>query len=178
MKSAGNRLTRVVKTLVNLQYGVSIAMAFILLGMIGFEVVSRYVLKTSLMGVEELMVVPIIWLYMLGGADASYEKSHIECGILSLYIKKDRSKLMFEVLKRTICFIVLVWMEYWGIKYYQYSLKVWKIGDITGFPLFYANIAITVGFFLMAIYAIRDVINAWKNLFLYTINSRKEKKEA
>ena len=76
------------KTLIQVQYGASIVAALMLLLMIGYEVFARYVLKSSLMGIEELMLFPIIWLYMLGGANASYEKSHIECGILTLYIKK------------------------------------------------------------------------------------------
>ncbi|MFR5011834.1 MAG: hypothetical protein ACLTDI_13210 [Acutalibacteraceae bacterium] len=41
------------------------------------------------MGIEELMLFPIIWLYMLGGANASYEKSHIECGILTLISRRN-----------------------------------------------------------------------------------------
>lgn len=82
------------KTLIQVQYGASIVAALMLLLMIGYEVFARYVLKSSLMGIEELMLFPIIWLYMLGGANASYEKSHIECGILTLYIKKERSKLI------------------------------------------------------------------------------------
>ena len=69
------------KTLIQVQYGASIVAALMLLVMIGYEVFARYVLKSSLMGIEELMLFPIIWLYMLGGANASYEKSHIECGI-------------------------------------------------------------------------------------------------
>lgn len=96
-------IAKIAKYFVNFQYGLSIVMALLLLAMIGYEVVMRYVFKSSLMGVEEVMVFPIIWLYMLGGANASYEKSHIECGILTLYIKKEHSMLIFNLVKRIIC---------------------------------------------------------------------------
>lgn len=92
-------IAKIEKYFVNFQYGLSIVMALLLLAMIGYEVVMRYVFKSSLMGVEEVMVFPIIWLYMLGGANASYEKSHIECGILTLYIKKEHSMLIFNLVK-------------------------------------------------------------------------------
>ena len=110
MESVLERLKKIGNGLVSLQYGVSVACALILLAMIGYQVIVRYILKTSLMGIEELMLFPIIWLYMLGGADASYEKSHIECGILTLYIKKERSIRIFEVIKRTLCIIILAWL--------------------------------------------------------------------
>ena len=151
--------------LVKVQYGVSVVAALALLVMIGYEVFARYVLRSSLMGIEELMLFPIIWLYMLGGANASYEKSHIECGILTLYVKKEKSQKIFEAVKRTLCVIILTWLCYWGFFFYSYSLKTWKLADITFAPLFFANVALTVGFVLMLIYAVRDVIAAYGNLF-------------
>ena len=150
-------IAKIAKYFVNFQYGLSIVMALLLLAMIGYEVVMRYVFKSSLMGVEEVMVFPIIWLYMLGGANASYEKSHIECGILTLYIKKEHSMLIFNLVKRIICVVILAWITYWSFYYFYYSLTTWKVADITYAPLFFANLAMTVGFVLMLIYAIRDV---------------------
>lgn len=46
------------KTLIQVQYGASIVAALMLLLMIGYEVFARYVLKSSLMGIEELMLFP------------------------------------------------------------------------------------------------------------------------
>ena len=41
------------------------------------------------------------------------------------------------------------------------------MADITYAPLFFANLAMTVGFVLMLIYAIRDVIQVTKDLKAY-----------
>ena len=127
------------KTLIQVQYGASIVAALMLLLMIGYEVFARYVLKSSLMGIEELMLFPIIWLYM-----------------------------------RTLCIIILAWICYWGFYFFSYSLKTWKLADITYAPLFFANIALTVGFVLMFIYAVRDVYMAYRAL----IGQMKNKDEA
>lgn len=119
-------IAKIAKYFVNFQYGLSIVMALLLLAMIGYEVVMRYVFKSSLMGVEEVMVFPIIWLYMLGGANASYEKSHIECGILTLYIKKEHSMLIFNLVKRIICVVILAWITYWSSGMFLGSADVLK----------------------------------------------------
>ena len=158
------KLKKIGNALVSLQYGVSVFCAFTLLAMIGYQVIARYVLKANLMGIEELMLFPIIWLYMLGGANASYEKSHIECGILTLYIKKPLSICIFEAVKRTLCFVILAWICRWSFFFFSYSLKTWKLGDITFAPLFFAYAALTVGFVIMEIYALRDIIQAYCNL--------------
>lgn len=159
------KLRKIGNVLVNVQYDVSVVCAFLLLAMIGYQVIARYVLHANLMGIEEVMVFPMIWLYMLGGCNASCEKSHIECGILTLYIKKERSILIFEAVKRTLCFVILAWICRWSFFFFSYSLKTWKLADITYAPLFYANAALTVGFVIMEIYALRDIISAYRNLF-------------
>ncbi len=165
MENVLGKCKKIGNFLVNIQYGVSIFCAFTLLAMIGYQVLARYVFKANLMGVEELMLFPIIWLYMLGGANASYEKSHIECGILTLYIKKERSIAIFEAVKRTLCVVILAWICRWSFFFFSYSLKTWKLADITFAPLFFANVALTVGFVLMEIYAIRDIVVAYRDLY-------------
>ena len=162
------------KTLIQVQYGASIVAALMLLLMIGYEVFARYVLKSSLMGIEEFDVISYYMALHAGRRQCSYEKSHIECGILTLYIKKERSKLIFDAIKRTLCIIILAWICYWGFYFFSYSLKTWKLADITYAPLFFANIALTVGFVLMFIYAARDVYMAYRAL----IGQMKNKDEA
>lgn len=168
------KIKKITKLLISAQYGVAITAALVLIAMIGYSVISRYILKSSLMGVEEVMLFPIIWLYMLGGAGASYEKSHIECGVLTLYIKKEKSILIFEFVKRMICVVILTWLVGWNLFYFNYSLDAWKLGDITSTPLFFANIALPVGFGLMLVYAVRDVIEAFQALKTY-LRDAKEK---
>ena len=54
------------------------------------QVILRYVFKAPLMGTEELLQFPTIWMYMLGAAMASITRTHIECGVLAVYVKSPR----------------------------------------------------------------------------------------
>ena len=95
----------------------------------------------------------------------TYEK--IIRNLVSFYIKKEHSMLIFNLVKRIICVVILAWITYWSFYYFYYSLTTWKVADITYAPLFFANLAMTVGFVLMLIYAIRDVIQVTKDLKAY-----------
>ena len=152
------------KYFIKLQYAASILSAVSLVLMFVWQCFLRYVLKAPLMGIEELMLLPTIWLYMLGGADASYENSHIECGILTLYIKKEKTKKRFQFVKSLLTFIIFTWLMYWGWKYAVYSFTLWKYTDLLYIPMFFLESAMFVGFALMTIYALRDVVIAVKNL--------------
>lgn len=162
-------LARVGKRLVDLQYALSVVVALFLVFLIVIEVILRYVLKAPLMGIEELMLVPTIWLYMLGGADASYERSHIECGILTLYIKKERTVRIFELFKTTISLLLLLWLTRWGWHYLNYSLKLGKVSDLLYIPMVICEGAMFVGFALMSIYAVRDVVQAVRKFRAYCL---------
>lgn len=156
LRKAGNRF-------VKFQYAISITAAISLVLMIVWQSFLRYVLKAPLMGIEELMVLPTIWLYMMGAADASYENSHIVCGILTLYIKKERSKRLFQIVKSSLTFVIFAWLAYWGFKYAVYSFDLWKVTDLLYIPMFFEEGAMFVGFLLMTVYALRDCVSAAKS---------------
>lgn len=84
--------------------------------------------------------------------------------------------LIFDAIKRTLCIIILAWICYWGFYFFSYSLKTWKLADITYAPLFFANIALTIGFILMFLYAVRDVVLAYRAL-LRNIKDENESKK-
>lgn len=46
------------------------------------QVVTRYVFEVPIMGLEESMVIPTVWLYMLGAVNASREDTQIRANVL------------------------------------------------------------------------------------------------
>lgn len=123
-----------------------------------YQVVLRYVLKAPLMGIEELMTFFIIWLYMMGGSVASEQRNHIECGILTLYMKKDRTIKIFKCLKALFSVIVCSWLIYWAFWFFQYSLKMWKTSDILNIPMFFGESAMFIGLAFMLFFAVLELL--------------------
>lgn len=121
------------------------------------QVLLRYVLRAPLMGIEELLLFPTIWLYMLGGAAASWERTHISCGILTLYINTPRSKAIFDIVKNTLSVVVCAWLLYWAHWYFSYSLRVMKESATLYIPLVFGESAIFVGLLLMLIYTLVEL---------------------
>lgn len=116
------------------------------------QVIMRYVLHAPLMGIEELTLFPAIWLYLFGGANASMERSHISCNVLSVYIKNPFTLRTLDVMKSVISLGVCLWLTYWAYEYLLYSLKVWKLSNLLYIPLFFGESALFVCLVLMAFY--------------------------
>ncbi|SKC51426.1 TRAP transporter small permease [Maledivibacter halophilus] len=147
------------KTLTGIQGIVTFIMMTILPFMVFVQVLLRYVFQAPLMGIEELMLYPIIWLYMLGGANASLERNHITCGILTLYIKRERSMQIFNIVKSLISLLISLWLTYWSYWYFMYSLKTWKYTNLVKVPLFFGESALFVGLVLMTTYTAVELID-------------------
>ncbi len=159
-----NKTKQVLDRLISLQNLVSIVLMSIIPIMVVIQVLLRYVFHAPLMGIEEIMLFPTIWLYMLGGAMASQKRNHISCGILTLYIKKDLSMQIFNVVKCFVSFAVSVWLTYWAFWYFMYSFTTWKHSDLVGIPMFFGESAIFLGLLFMTLYAGADLYRDTKIL--------------
>ncbi|NCB42316.1 MAG: TRAP transporter small permease [Clostridia bacterium] len=135
------------------------------------QVLLRYVFNAPLFGIEELMLFPIIWLYMIGGANASRKRCHIDCGILTLYIKEGtKGRAVFNLIRSTISIIVSIWLTYWAYWYFMYSLNTWKYSPLLKIPMFFGESAVLVGLVLMTAYTIVEWIDVFKALRDYKHN--------
>lgn len=48
------------------------------------QALTRYVFQIPVMGLEETMMYPTLWLYILGAVNASRENSHIRANVLEI----------------------------------------------------------------------------------------------
>lgn len=137
---------------------ISFMMLFV--GMLMFiQVILRYVLAMPLMGIEELLMFPTIWLYMLGGAHASYTKTHITCGVLTLLIKRKKSLSLFNIAQTIISIVVAIWLTRWAWWFLSYSFRTMKESPLLYIPLILAESAVFVGLILMVLNAFVEFFN-------------------
>ncbi len=118
-----------------------------------YQVIMRYVLELPVMGLEELLVYPTLWLYFLGSVNASREDTQIKANVLDVFLKTDRAKLIVRVIADLLSVIVASWLTFWAFDYFRYALRVWKESPTLYIPTFYAESALFIGLVLMTFYA-------------------------
>ena len=116
------------------------------------QVITRYVLEVPVMGLEETMVYPTIWLYILGAVNASREDTHIRANVLEIFLKTDRAHAVLAIIGEVLSIVIGLWLLSWVWDYTQYSERVWKESPTLYIPTFYADMALCVGMVLMIIY--------------------------
>lgn len=164
----------VYKGIISVQRFICYACAIMIPLLIVYQVILRYVLKMPLMGIEELLSFPIIWLYLLGGSVASEQRNHIECGILTLYIKKDLSMRIFKCFKGIISVIVCCWLTRWAYWFFDYSLGLWKTSDMLKIPMFIGESALFIGLVFMLFFGVLEAVDYICDLIAYFKGPRPE----
>ncbi|MFO7759656.1 MAG: TRAP transporter small permease subunit [Roseovarius sp.] len=116
------------------------------------QVITRYVLQVPVMGLEETMLYPTLWLYVLGSVNASRENTHIRANVLEIFITTERAHTILAIVGEIISLIVGLWLLSWAWEYTRYAWRVWRESPTLYIPTFYADIALLAGLGLMMIY--------------------------
>lgn len=138
------------------------------------QVILRYVLHYPLMGIEEILLFPTIWLFMLGSANSSLEHTQIKAQVIDMFLKSRIAIKISRIIMGFISLIINFWLTYWAYKYFLYSIRVHKLSPTLYIPLVYAESAVFIGFFLMAIYGFIETVDyIIKPLSEFELNSNK-----
>jgi len=118
------------------------------------QVITRYVLQIPVMGLEETMLYPTLWLYMLGAVNASRENTQIRANVLEIFIKTERGHALLALVGEIISLAVLVWLGWWAWDFTRYAWRVWKESPTLYIPTFYADIALVLAIVLMTVFTV------------------------
>lgn len=113
------------------------------------QVITRYVFEIPIMGLEESMILPTIWLYMLGAVNASRENSQIRANVLEIFIKTERGHTILALVGEVVSFVISSWLTYWAWDYAKYAWRVWKETPTLYIPTFYFECAVFIGLALI-----------------------------
>ncbi|UWQ35750.1 TRAP transporter small permease subunit (plasmid) [Leisingera sp. M527] len=116
------------------------------------QVVTRYLLQIPVMGLEETMLYPTVWLYLLGAVNASREDTHIRANVLEIAIKTERGHTVLAIIGEVISLTVGLWLLSWAWEYTQYAWRVWKESPTLYLPTFFSEVALAAGLALMMLY--------------------------
>jgi TRAP-type C4-dicarboxylate transport system permease small subunit len=122
------------------------------------QVITRYVLQVPVMGLEETMLYPTLWLYMLGAVNASRENTHIRANVLEIFLKTPRQHTVLAIVGEVLSLLIGLWLLYWAWDFTRYSWRVWKESPTLYIPTFFADVALFTGLALMMAYTAMHLV--------------------
>ena len=132
--------------------------------LVTFYVVIRYATPINFNGFEEIIILLVVWLYFIGSANASREKSHIAADMLDLFIKSERAKQSLKFFSQVVGFIVLAIMLVLSLDYMAFNIEYDTKTVIYRFPMYIYHGSMVLGFILMLLYDTCHLIKTVRTL--------------
>ncbi len=129
------------------------------------QVITRYVLEIPVMGLEESLLYPTLWLYMMGAVNASRENTHIRANVLEIFLTTERQHQALAVIGEVISLVVGIWLTTWAWDFTKYSIRVWREGPTLYLPTFYVDVALFAGMVLMMVFTAMHLLMHLRALF-------------
>lgn len=116
------------------------------------QVITRYVLEIPILGLEESLLYPTLWLYVLGAVNASRENSHIRANVLEIFLSNVRQERILAIIGEVLSLIIGFWLMFWAWDFTKYSWRVWKESPTLYIPTFYVDVSLLIGLVLMMLF--------------------------
>lgn len=134
---------------------ISLAIAF----MLSYGIFSRAALGTPVFGLEELVLMGAMWLYMLGAVLASRDRSHLCADFVQVMTDNQRIVTFMHLLATIVSLFMAVMFATWSYDLMLWSLKKGQTTAVFHLPWYLSQSSLFVASTLFIFYLIRDFCN-------------------
>lgn len=146
--------------------GLFVALAFVV------GIIARSFLGISLFGVEELILMAVVWFYMLGAILASKDSAHLRADFVSVMVNSERVEVMFQILATLISIAMAGLFMSWSYDLFQWALRRGSSTPIFSIPVYISQVSLFVAATFMMLYLIRDLVRDIQTLVSTKKNNR------
>jgi TRAP-type C4-dicarboxylate transport system permease small subunit len=129
------------------------------------EVITRYVLGEPLFGLEEITLICVMWLYMIGASMACRERSHLKAELVQLIVKSQTSLKAIQVLTTLISLVMAVFITLWAFDLVVWGVEKKQSTPVFEIPWFISQSSLLFGGIFFTLYLVRDLIVDIRRLF-------------
>ncbi|HBW37520.1 TRAP transporter small permease [Desulfosporosinus sp. BICA1-9] len=158
------------EALLKFQRSVMIVCSLMIVIGISLGATLRYIFKTDLYGMEEIIVIFAFWLYFMGGSYGSYQKNHITADLVSVYVTSPKIRSIVMLISSLITTGLCYMATYYAVSFFSWSLIKGGTSSVWRIPIVIPQGAIFLSFSLMSFYFTIHLIDDIKKLKLLILN--------
>jgi len=145
--------------LLHIQKGILIVSAISLIILLTGEVIMRYLIHYPGMEVEEIATLLAFWLYFMGAAYGSYDRSHIKADVTYLMFKNPRKLAIAKASAVAIAVVLAGIMLVWGYDYFVWGITKGERSRILFMPMVLSQSSLFFGAILMFLYFATELVD-------------------
>lgn len=135
-----------------------VALSLAVAGLMVLGIVARSVLGEPLLGLEEIILLAVMWLYMMGAVLASRERTHLRADFINVFVSNDKTRHRLHTVANLISTCMVVAFFIWSLDLLLWGLEKRQATTALQIPLFLAQGSMFCASVLMLFYAVRDLL--------------------
>ena len=145
--------------------GIVIAIAF------AGGVFFRSIVGTPVFGLEEIVLLSVMWFYLIGAGLASSDRSHLSADFIQLVVSNKRTQRAIALLATTISLILSVFILLWSLDLFSWGFAKGQATPVFRVPWYVSQLSLVVGSVLFIVYLSRDFLH---DLLMLTQEGKRE----
>lgn len=124
----------------------------IMVTVITFGSVVMRELNFNFLGYEEILIIFAFWLYMIGAAYGSYEKSHITADIIVIMMPESFAKSLINILRNALTVVLGIIFLLWALQLVGWTVEMQTKTPVWRIPVTVAQSSILFGLTVASFY--------------------------
>lgn len=145
--------------ILRIQFAFLIVISLILATGMFAEAFARYVIGRGFFAMEDFIGYTAVWLYFVGAAHATNERTQIKADIINMVFKSERTLSIIRAVVAAFSVVIAALMTKWSYAFVVWSVNQHETTPVYGVPFVYFQSAFLVGSGLMALYFFLELIH-------------------
>lgn len=128
-------------------------------------IVSRSLLGVQVFGLEELVLTAAMWLYMLGAALASRDRSHLSADFIEAFSSNETLHAVTRLIATVLSVVLAAFFVSWSYSLFAWGVEKGQVTPVFSIPQYISQSSLFVASILLLLYALRDLIHDGGKLF-------------
>ncbi|WP_286238858.1 TRAP transporter small permease [Neptuniibacter halophilus] len=127
--------------------------------MLTYGIFTRAILDQPVFGLEELVLMSAMWLYMLGAVLASRDRSHLCADFVQVFTDNQKVISFMHLLATFISLVMAGFFATWSFDLMQWAFEKSQTTTVFKLPWYLSQSSLFVASVLFIFYLIRDLLN-------------------
>lgn len=138
---------------------VVVIISFLVAVFLAYGIFARAVMGKPVFGLEELVLLGAMWLYMLGAVLASRDRSHLTADFIEVMFKNPKTIQAFRIVAALISLVMAVFFASWSYDLLYWAVIKGQSSTVLKMPWYLSQSSLFVASILFIFYQLRDVLN-------------------
>ena len=121
-------------------------------------IVSRALFRSPVFGLEEIMLLAIMWFYMLGAVLASRESSHLSADFIDVMTSNTAIRRAAVIVSTVISIIASLAFCYWAADFLAFGISRGQATPVFHIPFWVSQSSLFAAAILLTAYLVRDLL--------------------